>query len=289
MCIEEQHPEVAAEFHKGNFVVHKSDRAFSAVAIDQAHEWLNAVIKGDGGAVGLTENPSALRRWMLAGPEVSGLVANYEAVSGAKDVKKGNHHHEQTEAAQKAFFEKVKRLTSVMREMGNPFMEESDDLLVLDTKDIVDVSSAELIAVHHQQGKEQFKSFVTDLQNLDSPCSFYKPIKKNMVTFFKHKPVVSGTNSKMMELKDDYQLFSRLFISCQNRQCDLKEFFMHENQSAPTSLSDGGKLHTCTKSHLADLLQAKVTLPEKKPESDVLIVDGSAMVNTLPPRSKQDV
>lgn len=48
MCIEEQQPEVAGEFHKGNFVVHKSDKAFSAVAIDQAHEWLNAVIKGDG-------------------------------------------------------------------------------------------------------------------------------------------------------------------------------------------------------------------------------------------------
>eukprot|EP00745_Piridium_sociabile_P027883 TRINITY_DN44892_c0_g1_i4.p1 TRINITY_DN44892_c0_g1~~TRINITY_DN44892_c0_g1_i4.p1 ORF type:complete len:307 (+),score=64.28 TRINITY_DN44892_c0_g1_i4:780-1700(+) len=104
MCIEEQHPEVAREFHKGNFVVHKSDRDFSAVAIDQAHEQNNAVIKGDGGAVGLTEDPSALRRWMVAGPEVSRLVANYEAVSGAKDVQKSNRHHEQTEAAQKAFF-----------------------------------------------------------------------------------------------------------------------------------------------------------------------------------------
>lgn len=59
---------------------------------------------------------------MLAGPEVSCLVANYEAVSGAKDVKKGNHHHEKTKAYQKGFFEKVKRLT-VMQEMGNPFME----------------------------------------------------------------------------------------------------------------------------------------------------------------------
>lgn len=101
MYIEEQHPEVAREFHKGNFVVHKSARDFSAVAIDQAHEQNNAVIKGDGGAVGLTEDPSALRRWMVAGPEVSRLVANYEAVSGAKDVKKSNRHHEQTEAAQK--------------------------------------------------------------------------------------------------------------------------------------------------------------------------------------------
>lgn len=95
-----------------------------------------------------------------------------------------------------------------MQEMGNPFMEESDDLLVLDTKDIVDASSAELIGVHHQQGKEQFKSFMTDLQSLNRSCSFYKPFKRNMVTFFKHKPVVSGTNSKMKELKDDCQLFS---------------------------------------------------------------------------------
>ena len=61
MRIEEQHPEVAREFHKGNFVVHKSGRAFSSIAIDQAHEQNNAVIKGDGGAVGLTENSSALR------------------------------------------------------------------------------------------------------------------------------------------------------------------------------------------------------------------------------------
>ena len=145
---------MAREFHKGNFVVHKSARDFSAVAIDQAHEQNNAVIKGDGGAVGLTEDPSALRRWMVAGPEVSRLVANYEAVSGAKDVKKSNRHHEQTEAAQKSFFEKVKLLTSVMREMGNPFTETSDDLLVLDTKDIADSSAAKLIAGHHERGKE---------------------------------------------------------------------------------------------------------------------------------------
>ncbi len=274
MNIEEKHPEVARQFHSGNFVVHKTKRDFSAIAIDQAHEQSNAVIKGDGGAVGLTEDQSALRRWMVAGPEVSRLVANYEAVSGAKDVKKGTRHHEETEAAQKEFFEKVKRLTSVMREMGNPFMEDSDDLLVLDTKDIADSSAADLISVHHERGKEKLKSFMIDLQSSDDQCSFYKPIKKNVITFFKRKPVVSGTNSKMKELKDDYRLFSRLFISCQSRQCDLQEFFKHENQAVPASLSDRGKLRTCTKSQLSDILQAKVTLPEKKPESDALIVDG---------------
>ena len=38
MCLEKQHPDVAKGFHQGNFVVHKSDRNFSAMAIDQAHE-----------------------------------------------------------------------------------------------------------------------------------------------------------------------------------------------------------------------------------------------------------
>ncbi|XP_042206651.1 general transcription factor II-I repeat domain-containing protein 2-like, partial [Homarus americanus] len=60
MCLEQQHPEVAREFYKGNFVVHKSGREFSAIAIDQAHEQNNAVIKGDGAAIGLTEDPAAL-------------------------------------------------------------------------------------------------------------------------------------------------------------------------------------------------------------------------------------
>ena len=35
----------ASEFHKGIFVIHKSIRDFSAMAIDQAHEQNNAVIK----------------------------------------------------------------------------------------------------------------------------------------------------------------------------------------------------------------------------------------------------
>ena len=47
------------------------------VAIDQAHEQANAAIKPTGSDC-VTEDPSALRRWMIAGPKVSQLVAQYE-------------------------------------------------------------------------------------------------------------------------------------------------------------------------------------------------------------------
>ena len=46
--------------------------------MDQSHKQLNKSIKGEGGAVGLTEDPAALRRWMIAGPELSRIVAEFE-------------------------------------------------------------------------------------------------------------------------------------------------------------------------------------------------------------------
>ena len=36
-------------------------------------------VKSDGGAVGLTQSPEALRQWMVAGPEVVRLTAEFEA------------------------------------------------------------------------------------------------------------------------------------------------------------------------------------------------------------------
>ena len=105
VTLEKKPPQVAQEFQNGKFVVHKSSRQFSAVAIDQAHEQANAVIKGDGGAIGVTEDPSALRRWMIAGPEVTHLVAQYEVACGAKMGAEHTSHHEETERAQRVFLE----------------------------------------------------------------------------------------------------------------------------------------------------------------------------------------
>ena len=69
-----KHPGVAREFGAGNFTVRKTKNVFSSIPIDQAHEQNNALIKGHGGAVGLTDNPSALLRWMIAGPEVARAI-----------------------------------------------------------------------------------------------------------------------------------------------------------------------------------------------------------------------
>ena len=43
------------------------------------HVQNDAMVKREGGAVGLTENPNALRRWMLSGPEMERLINEFEA------------------------------------------------------------------------------------------------------------------------------------------------------------------------------------------------------------------
>ena len=50
-------PEVHTQFSIGHIVVQKTINMFSAMAVDQCHEQVNALIKSDGGAVGLTESP----------------------------------------------------------------------------------------------------------------------------------------------------------------------------------------------------------------------------------------
>ena len=62
---------------KRYFTVKKSKRAFSAIATDQAHEQNNVSVKGDGGVVGLTENPAALHWWVASGVEMAQLLEEF--------------------------------------------------------------------------------------------------------------------------------------------------------------------------------------------------------------------
>lgn len=80
-------------------------------------------------------------------------------------------------------------------------------------------------------------------------------------------------------------ILQTLYLLSEQRTCDLQEFFQHENQPYPAALSDGGKRYACQKSQLASILETYITSPEKKTE--VIIIDGSALVHTLPPKRRK--
>jgi len=76
--LQERCPYVFREFICQAFNAKKTLQPFSAISLDQAHEQINALVKGKGRAVNLTENPGALRRWMAARLEIARLVAEFE-------------------------------------------------------------------------------------------------------------------------------------------------------------------------------------------------------------------
>ena len=63
---------------EGHFTVKKTSHAFSNLAIDQTYDQHNVVVKDDGGAIGLTECPAALQRWLLSGTEVARGINDFE-------------------------------------------------------------------------------------------------------------------------------------------------------------------------------------------------------------------
>ena len=146
---------------KGNFVVQRSTHPFSSMAMDQSHEQLNKSIKGEGGAVGLTEDPVALRRWMIAGPELSRVVTKFEDT--LSDVSpSSNKHHEQVPHVQTTFAKDVKSLVATFEELGNPFLEYSKELFVIDTKIIMHDKAVQSVMSAKQLGIEQYHAFVAD-------------------------------------------------------------------------------------------------------------------------------
>ena len=58
--------------------------------------------------------------------------------SCVKDASITTEHHDQNASTQTTFVEKVGALQRVLKELGNPFQEETADLLVLDPKTIAD-------------------------------------------------------------------------------------------------------------------------------------------------------
>ena len=96
--------------------------------LDQAHEQNNKQVKASGGAVGLTENPSAFRRWMIAGPEQARLLTEFEVQFVCSDEETNLPHHEQNQSVQDLFHKHVQA------DMGNPFLEKCPELLTLHTR-----------------------------------------------------------------------------------------------------------------------------------------------------------
>ena len=60
-------------------------------------------------------------------------------------------------SAQVKFATEVGALVQVLEDMGNPLMEESEDLLVLDSRDVADPAIVQTVGEIEKTGQDQYK------------------------------------------------------------------------------------------------------------------------------------
>ena len=87
-------------------------------------------------------------------------------------------------------------------------------------------------------------------------------------------------------MKRDCHLFSRLYIAYQARETDLEQFFAHENQPEPPSLSSLGRIRLGKKSDLLDCIEkvSSSVSGDMYPEITAHVIDGVAIVNMRKPK-----
>jgi len=283
---------IKVEFEKGHWTITRSNRRFSSLPIDHAHEQANKRVKGVGGIIGLTENPDMLERWMVTGPEISRVVDDFTRVNDNDDEDDEElHHHEEQFASQHRFQRHAKDLTDVLLSKGNPFEEASEDLVTLDNKVCESADAAVSVRKVESVGQDQYKKFRENV--LDSNNTLLTaPIKRNNLLLFHEKKGQKKTPIKrrVQHFKHHAELYGKAFVVLDSRGGDLEEFFRHESSPYPPVLSSEGSLNCCTKSDLlVYILEAStrsaISVDEELLAPDVydfIVIDGGALIHALP-------
>ena len=127
----------------------------------------------------------------------------------------------------------MRSVKSAIGEYGNPFLETSSDILVLDTRDIVEKSGVYNVYRMESQGCQQY-------YNVYANGSWSHG--EEQYTLHPHKRQMTTSSGLVSSLKINRNIYSRLFVTSQFRDGNLNDYFSHKNQPCPPSVSARGKL-----------------------------------------------
>ena len=174
-------------------------------------------------------------------------------------------------------------MSNTIEKIGNPFTDDFPELVNIHSRDCLNDAVATSIRSIEEIGKEQYNKYLEERLE-KAVISIDQKITKNALTLFRNSKakVASKQNQKVKSLRDNVALFGHLYVAMQNRNGDLKEFFSHEIQTFPPSLSDYGKLRLPgTKSELLHCIEPK-SYPDEPQRYDCKVFDGAVIVHCLP-------
>ena len=222
---EKNHPDIWAEFLKGNFCVIKNEVPFTSIAPDDALEQENRRLKVHGGVIGITQNENALKCFFLIAPELKRMWMKFEENVGIHHVLNKEKHHELQGTKLQRMNTNKARFQDIIVEHGDPFESTSTDMMNLITHAVVPDAIAGDITNRDNVGKEIFKKFVEERLKMGN-LSPWDTIKKRKLGIFSqcNKALELESGYKIIKLKEERGLLQRFIIAARSRpELDLRE------------------------------------------------------------------
>jgi hypothetical protein len=114
--------------------------------------------------------------------------------------------------------EQAVNLVHTISEMGNLFRCDTTELLMLDTRVVIDESVVNTVRTVDALGKDQYNTYRKSVIN-DRTRIIHDPMKRNSLPLFRcpTRKTKNKQSGQIAMVKDDVALFSRFYIVMQHR------------------------------------------------------------------------
>lgn len=117
---------------------------------------------------------------------------------------------EEPRGMQSSFQSRVQSLCNVIREMGNPLLNQSGNLLLLDTQYIMDATFMKTVRTVKELSQKQFQKFRTTRLNEQKNVGTFRCYKRNKKQLFRSRPAsekITKDTIKITSIKINCSLF----------------------------------------------------------------------------------
>ena len=192
--------------------------------------------------MGITEDPAALLRWMVAGPEVARVVHEFMAHQEGFLMGRNIYITISLPPFRELLFRCEVKLRMHAGHGKSIYREDwGVSCIRLKTTNSKDVVVNRMVSIHAEGGK-YYKEFVAGvLYHHNKPPISSSIHRQNHTIFRDHSSSNSKSKEKMSNLKQNVQLLGRIYISCVARGGDVEDFMKHENLPHTPALAEGGE------------------------------------------------
>ena len=274
MNVRVKHSDPYRQFADGFATIAKTQNPFSMIGFDQNHEKQNKELKMHGGTLNLSDE-CVFTEWAVAGPEIARVIMEFEVgmLTRKNAVFK---HHVQSPSVQQRFVAHTKALVIAFQEAGNPFDEDSHEVVIIDTREVLPNNVARSTMGALGEGRKQHADFVA--HHLQSTAvAFHAPIKMNKIHLPGNRHKNRNKSKHVDSTKEDMHLLGQRCMPLHVREGNSDRLFEVENADCPPSLSKHGVLRSGRKSDLLSCLE--VDCPSDFDEADAKLIDGTHMVH----------